>query len=64
MEYIINTLIAVLEDAAWHCDKWAKESESGGWSTHQVDANRKLADHLRREIAEAKQELKELMQGN
>lgn len=30
------------------CDKWASESRAGGWSTHQVDANRNLANDLRR----------------
>jgi hypothetical protein len=29
-------------------DGWAKQSEVGGWSTHQVDPMRKRADELRR----------------
>lgn len=45
VEALETTLIA----AANTCDKWAEESHSGGWSTHQVDANKKLADDLRRQ---------------
>lgn len=37
-----------LLNAAEQCDRWADESQRGGWSTHQVSANRKLADELRR----------------
>lgn len=47
-------LIAELEAAADQCDRWAKQSQSGGWSTHQVEANTKLADRLRRVAANAK----------
>jgi len=33
-------------------DDWTKESQRGGWSTHQVEPMRKKADQLRREAAE------------
>lgn len=39
-EYKIKEVIAQLE-------KWATESEVGGWSTHQVRPMRQLADHLK-----------------
>ena len=49
-----------LEALADKLDAWAKQSVAGGWSTHQVDANRKEADQcrlragrIRRIIAEA-----------
>lgn len=38
----------VLIDAANQCDEWAEQSRKGGWSTHQVEANTKLANELRR----------------
>ena len=38
-------------------DKWAEQSRSGGWSTHQVDANRKAADEARRCSAQLRRQL-------
>lgn len=45
---------AYLSTVAAQLDKWAEESKSGGWSTHQVDGNialsngcRRMADRLR-----------------
>lgn len=32
-------------------DRWATESREGGWSTHQVEDNRKRADDCRRYAA-------------
>lgn len=32
-------------------DGWAKESLDGGWSTHQVQANRDAANDCRRQAA-------------
>jgi len=29
-------------------DQWAKESRTGGWSTHQADANQRAAEAKRR----------------
>lgn len=40
-----------LTEAAAKCEAWAAESRAGGWSTHQVDANHKLADRLGRTLA-------------
>lgn len=33
-------------------DQWARESRSGGWSTHQVEPMTRKADVLRREASE------------
>jgi len=40
-------LIAFLAKVAKTLDKWAIESQLGGWSTHQVNANKQLADECR-----------------
>jgi len=40
----------VLEGVIRQLDRWARESRAGGWSTHQVEPQRKLADDLRRFI--------------
>jgi hypothetical protein len=32
-------------------DDWARDSKTGGWSTHQVEPMRAKADQLRREAA-------------
>jgi hypothetical protein len=37
-----------LEAVADKCDRWAEQSQSGGWSTHQVHDNRRTADSCRR----------------
>ena len=34
--------------AANICEHWADESRNGGWSTHQVEPNRRLAASLRK----------------
>jgi hypothetical protein len=44
----IERLTKALLDAANRCDRWAEESRRGGWSTHQIEANRELANDLRR----------------
>lgn len=46
------------DDMAALLDAWARESVDGGWSTHQVDANRKRADQCRRLSADARAALK------
>lgn len=55
---IARTLIAALQFAAEQkdrdanqLDRWAEQSRTGGWSTHQVEPMTKLADKLRREAA-------------
>jgi hypothetical protein len=40
-----------LDGLAMRLDGWAKESRTGGWSTHQVEANTKAADDCRRAAA-------------
>ena len=50
----IDRLIYFLEDTANTLDQMARDSLTGGWSTHQVDAHRRLADACRRQAAEAK----------
>ena len=32
-------------------DQWAQEIRRGGWSTHQVEANERLANDCRRQAA-------------
>jgi uncharacterized protein (DUF58 family) len=39
-------LEAMLRTAAEKCEQWARESRSGGWSTHQVEANKQLAKEI------------------
>jgi hypothetical protein len=38
-------------------DGWASASENGGWSTHQVKANRDAANDCRRQAAILRQDL-------
>lgn len=40
-----------LRNAAHTCERWADESRNGGWSTHQVDANRAVANRIYRALA-------------
>lgn len=40
-----------LEGMAVRLDNWAEQSKTGGWSTHQVEANRNAADDCRRMAA-------------
>lgn len=48
------SVVDFLNDLANTLDRWADESRSGGWSTHQVEANRKKADECRRMAAQIK----------
>lgn len=48
----LNATIRFLNQLADKLDGWATESRSGGWSTHQVAANRDAADDCRRRAAE------------
>jgi hypothetical protein len=34
--------------------RWAQQSESGGWSTHQVEAQRKMASQIAEHLATSK----------
>jgi hypothetical protein len=47
--------LKVIRDTADQLDRWANESRSGGWSTHQVDPMRRKADELRRFAALARE---------
>ncbi len=60
MTDLINDLIQALEDSADQCDRWADKSQNGGWSTHQVDENRKVSNQLRRKASRARLQLKKL----
>lgn len=50
----IKATALFLDALANRLDGWARESQSGGWSTHQVSANRSAADDCRRMAAEAR----------
>ena len=43
--------ICLLKAEVEQLEAWAKESENGGWSTHQVAPMKKRARFLRKEIA-------------
>lgn len=44
-----------LDELANVMDRWAVQSESGGWSTHQVKANRGAANDCRRKAAQLRE---------
>ena len=46
-----------LEGLADTLDTWARQSRSGGWSTHQVEPNMTRANDCRRRAAEIRAEL-------
>lgn len=46
-----------LHELANQMDDWAEESRIGGWSTHQVAAQRELANQIRRREAEFRREI-------
>lgn len=56
---LLYRALAKMGAAAERCELWASQSASGGWSTHQVDANRALASELREFIAVARHERRE-----
>jgi hypothetical protein len=51
----VESTIQFLSSLADKLDGWAETSLSGGWSTHQVEANRSAADDCRREAARLRQ---------
>jgi hypothetical protein len=51
---MVQQTIDFLEQLADTLDGWAEESRRGGWSTHQVVANRREANNCRRKAAELK----------
>lgn len=44
--YLLRRALVALNNGAKTCRKWARESEDGGWSTHQVLANREVSAQL------------------
>lgn len=46
----LREAIKLLEEEAVQLDRWADESLSGGWSTHQVKPMRKRAEFLRNKV--------------
>lgn len=44
-----------LDAVANKLDRWARDSVSGGWSTHQVKPNREMADECRRTAAQCRE---------
>ena len=44
----INVAAAFLDNLANKLDSWAEQSRTGGWSTHQVEANLSAANDCRR----------------
>lgn len=47
----MDDAIKYLETLANTLDEWAQQSLTGGWSTHQVKANREEANNCRRQAA-------------
>ncbi len=47
----VGRTISFLGSMADQLDQWAIQSRSGGWSTHQVEANMRAADDCRRQAA-------------
>lgn len=43
----MNNTAEFLMQLADTLDGWARDSQQGGWSTHQVEANRKKANECR-----------------
>lgn len=48
---LIEQALELIDTMADQLDLWAGQSQSGGWSTHQVDPMRQKADELRRHSA-------------
>lgn len=49
---VIRSSVGTISAMADQLDEWARESRSGGWSTHQVDPMIRKADDLRRQAAQ------------
>lgn len=49
---VVRTSIGTVSAMADQLDDWARESRSGGWSTHQVEPMTRKADELRRQAAQ------------
>lgn len=53
---ILKQALRFIESVAQTCESWAVESVNGGWSTHQVDRNRELAEAAREFLARTRKE--------
>ena len=53
-ERFVERALELIEKSAEESERWAMQSKTGGWSTHQVDANLGLASRLRMFLAESK----------
>jgi len=51
LEEAVANAAAYLSSVADQMDAWAEESKTGGWSTHQVQANINTANSCRRVAA-------------
>jgi len=56
---VINEHILFLDQLADTLDRWANQSRSGMWSTHQVRANREEANNVRRQAAMLRKAIQE-----
>lgn len=52
---LLNNTIHFLDELANTLDRWAVQSRTGGWSTHQTAANIAQADACRRQAAALRQ---------
>lgn len=56
---IVRSSTGTLSAMADQLDRWAQESRTGGWSTHQVDPMIRKANDLRRQAAQFRLAVKE-----
>lgn len=49
--------VAILRTERRQLLKWAEESMTGGWSTHQVKPMKKRAEYLKKQIVELERKL-------
>lgn len=54
MKKLLEEAIQILEEERAQLLEWAKQSSTGGWSTHQVEPMTKRAEHLYNKINELK----------
>lgn len=59
MTEIERLAAAFLDEMADRLDGWARESRTGGWSTHQVKDNKRAANDCRRMAATIRQGISE-----
>lgn len=59
---LLLATISFLEEMADRLDQWAVDSQTGGWSTYQVEPNIKSANDCRREAAKLRNAIREIDQ--